>query len=539
MLLSDTSKFIHLAANEVNLNIIEAEINSLTQELLQTEALHTTEAWSIKARGSVLPRLYGLPKIHKLSNNHTVPANLPMRPVLSMTNSPYHGLAKWLNALLTPLRNGLCRFNVKDSFEFASSVRDIDLSQFKMLSFDVVSLFTNIPLEETIEFICEEVSVSFPDFPLHIDLLRRCLRKCTSGIPFICNAKYYRQIDGVAMGSPLGPLLADIFMAKLERNQMSELISNFAYYVRFVDDTFVLCNERASTRQILKQLNQCHPAIKFTVEEEVNDALSFLDVSVLRNRNDIATTRLHFKPTWSGQYINFYSFVPMTVKRNLVSNLANRVCMISNTEFKRADWDIIAKALSSNGYPKSFIEHNSKVWPRNPMNETDAEEPRKVLLRLQFRGEAAAQLLKRRIERTLHTNCHNVKLRPVFTSRTLIPTQTKDLLPVMSTPNVVYQFTCNICQKRYIGVTARRMLERVKEHIPKWIMRQLDGIPRSSVAEHIVSEGHWCDRDSSFEIIHKARHRNMLKYVEAVAIKQLKPELNIQHDFDYRLRLWS
>ena len=91
-----------------------------------------------------------------------------------------------------------------------------------------------------------------------------------------------------------------------------------------------------------------------------------------------------------------------------------------------------------------------------------------------------------------------------------------------------------------IGLTERRLEERVKEHAPRWAMLGFHGMSQSSVTDHIVGEGHPCNRQEAFEIIYRARNRRLLKYVEAVAIRVLRPTLNIMKEFDYKLKLpWS
>ena len=84
--------------------------------------------------------------------------------------------AKWLCQLLTPVKNKLCKHNVKDSFEFVERIRELDLTHKKMLSFDVSSLFTNVPLYETIEFLCQEISVNEPSFPIPVDLIKKLMQ---------------------------------------------------------------------------------------------------------------------------------------------------------------------------------------------------------------------------------------------------------------------------------------------------------------------------------------------------------------------------
>ena len=106
----------------------------------------------------------------------------------------------------------------------------------------------------------------------------------------------------------------------------------------------------------------------------------------------------------------------------------------------------------------------------------------------------------------------------------------------MTTSNVVYRFTCT-CGLQYIGMSERRLEDRVKEHCPAWLGTGAIKNIGSSICEHIVTEGHDFDRTKCFQILFKVRHRAMLKFIESVAIRQLRPSLNKQRDHVYRLRL--
>ena len=80
----------------------------------------------------------------------------------------------------------------------------------------------------------------------------------------------------------------------------------------------------------------------------------------------------------------------------------------------------------------------------------------------------------------------------------------------------------------------------MKEHVPKWALLNADKIAKSSITEHIINEGHPCDKNASFEILHKARNSRSLQFIEAVAIRKLKPQLNVQKMLDFKLQLpWS
>ena len=155
--------------------------------------------------------MYGLPKIHK--------KDVPLRPILSMTGSAQHQLAKWLTSLLQPVLQNLSSNCLSDSFTFVKEVRKFIFSPSSVFlcSFDISSLFTNVPLAETIE-ICADALYNddsmAPSFPRNIFV--ELMQLATSSVEFSFNNNMHRQIDGVAMGSPLGPALANIFVGYQE-----------------------------------------------------------------------------------------------------------------------------------------------------------------------------------------------------------------------------------------------------------------------------------------------------------------------------------
>ena len=146
-----------------------------------------------------------------------------MRPILSAIGTPTYQLAKFLVPLLDRITKN--DYSIKDSFTFAKEISGLANDGFYMASFDVESLFTNIPLEETVTLCSDDLftdqdvifdensrsNLSAPEFKL-------LLSTAVTDVPFIFNGKYYKQIDGVAMGNPLGPTLANAFLAKNEKN---------------------------------------------------------------------------------------------------------------------------------------------------------------------------------------------------------------------------------------------------------------------------------------------------------------------------------
>ena len=177
--------------------------------------------------------MYGLPKIHK--------PGVPLRPILSMTGSPQYEVSKWLCKVLQPVCKRYNTHCVKDSFEFINLLRNDKLpSDGHMCSFNIVSLFTNVPLEETIQICAEALYQNGVLEPVICSLSERSfcklLRMVTLGAEFSFNDIMYKQVDGVAMGSPLGPILANIFVGWCESQVSSEAWPHL--YCRFVDDSF-------------------------------------------------------------------------------------------------------------------------------------------------------------------------------------------------------------------------------------------------------------------------------------------------------------
>ncbi len=112
---------------------------------------------------------------------------------------------------------------------------------------------------------------------------------------------------GVAMGSPLGPPLANVFMCSIEETQDREEKMP-SYYRRYVDDTLAIMPNKASAKNFLETLNECHSSVKFTMEIENDRVLPFLGTQLLNKSNHVETT-VYVKPTDSGLLFHYKSHV--------------------------------------------------------------------------------------------------------------------------------------------------------------------------------------------------------------------------------------
>ena len=219
--------------------------------------------------------MYSLPKTHK--------EGTPLRSTLSMTGLSHHELGKWLAGLLQPVLERFSSHCISDSFTFAKTMQNLDFDpNVFMCSFDVSSLFTNVPLDETIK-ICSDALYDDSDLqPLAPkDVFVELMKSATSSIEFSFNNTMYKQTDGVAMESPLDPALANIFVGYYEEKLFSQTQKPTAYF-RYVDNTFAIFDHETEADEFLTKLNCLHSSLKFTFEKEKGKCLPFLDIYVKR-----------------------------------------------------------------------------------------------------------------------------------------------------------------------------------------------------------------------------------------------------------------
>ncbi|MEL6802794.1 MAG: reverse transcriptase domain-containing protein, partial [Bacteroidota bacterium] len=355
LILDDETKFkmIGEAENCDRTAKIESKLQRLLLKLHKDDQLSQQEYETVRPTGSQRPRLYGLPKVHKTS--------IPLRPILSMVGSAYHNLAKWLNKAIEPVQAYYSENCISDSFTFSRMIRGTDkAADYYMCSFDVSSLFTNVPLQETIN-ICKNAlfNLNLNTSSLSADSFDLLMNQVTSSVEFSFNNCMYRQVDGVAMGSPLGPALANIFVGYYEKILFSS-VERPPVYVRYVDDTFAMFEDVADCREFHDRINNLHSCLRFTKEEEDDcGRLPFLDVLVERNCSQAKMlTSVYRKPSFSGEYVRWNSFCDQKRKINLIKTLTHRALTICSEEKLQDELGNIRELLIRNGYPESRI-HNA------------------------------------------------------------------------------------------------------------------------------------------------------------------------------------
>ena len=187
--------------------------------------------------------------------------NCPIRPICSAVGTSTYQLSKYVADIIRPASVNSHGTDLKDTFQFLEQINGVQLDQYTMISYDVRSLFTNVPLKETIDITMDRLyrsdAVTPPAFPENV--LQSLLELCVKDNVFVFNEHVYYQKDGVVMGNSLDPILADIFMSHLEETFIFSSDHIASFYRRYVDDTFFYLNVKRMLICFLNPSTICTP----------------------------------------------------------------------------------------------------------------------------------------------------------------------------------------------------------------------------------------------------------------------------------------
>ena len=168
-------------------------------------------------------KFYGTTKVHKILLKGYID-DLPVRPIVSNMNTASYNLTKYLSKLLAPLRES--EYIIKSTKDFIGKVKAKEVPNgYQTVSLDVKSLFTNVPLDRTIDIILTRI---FDKYKLKTSITKSEMKELlilfTKNVHFTFDNVIKVQNDGVAMGSLLQPVLSDIFMIELETSLLTDYI---------------------------------------------------------------------------------------------------------------------------------------------------------------------------------------------------------------------------------------------------------------------------------------------------------------------------
>ncbi|KFD53052.1 hypothetical protein M513_05966, partial [Trichuris suis] len=251
------------------------------------------------------PELYGLLKMHK--------PGVPFRPIVSTIRSATSELSHYLKQIIRPLTGKEPSF-IRSSKSLVNEIKEMSLNPDEILfSYDVKGLFPSIPISHTLAVLHNLlINDSLPSRtelnPFHIITLTSfCMQE---GNYFQFDNKFYQQVNGAPLGSPLSPVLAEVFLESFERTVFQTVDTQIAprLFKPYVDDVFAIMKQ-GREEQFLNFLNSIFPnQISFTIEEE-NNTLPFFDILIMRTTKGLKA-KVYRKPTHTDQYIHFTSDHP-------------------------------------------------------------------------------------------------------------------------------------------------------------------------------------------------------------------------------------
>jgi hypothetical protein len=360
----------------------EKEMNKYLQSLLKSNTIDKQLFYQLRSTCSSPAVFYGQPKIHKINN--------PLRPIISTTATYNHHLSQHLTRILSKQREKPPSF-VKDSFELMKKITNLKTNNNEILvSFDIESLYTNIPVSEAIETALDLLykEGTKPDCPYDRTQFKKLLELSSLNVPFRFLEENYVQQDGVAMGSPIAPILADIFISKLEEKLNRFTTNKPKTWYRYVDDVFCIFNKKQNINDFLSRINKWHPNIRFTIEYENNECLPFLDLLIIRRNNKFDTT-VYRKPTTTNLYLLYDSNQARKYKLGLIKSLYVRSLRLCSDEtYLKIERDHLIKTLQQNGYPLHIIKRGIKeanaIYKRlnNLASQPQPQKNQRNLLRL-------------------------------------------------------------------------------------------------------------------------------------------------------------
>ena len=202
------------------------------------------------------------------------------------------------------------------------------------------------------------------------------------------------------MGSPLGPLLTNVFTCHIKETlqQQGKLPS---YHRRYVDDTFTIKPDRKAAENFLKTLNTCHSSLRFTMKLEANSVLPFLGVSLV-NGAPMINTKFYVKPTNTGLLLHHQSHVDMRYKKSLIKTMLDRAYRISsNWSLFSDECDRLRQMFSNLNYPRHLIDSaikrfiDSKVTLQTqPVSSASQDVIETIRITLPFKDQKSANSVK-------------------------------------------------------------------------------------------------------------------------------------------------
>ena len=199
--------------------------------------------------GAGSPKFYGLPKIHKVG--------MPLRPIVSSIGTVTYETSKELAKILKPLV-GKSPHHVQNTQDLIQQIKGIHLNSDQcIMSYDVKELFTSVPAKPAtniIKKLLEQDQELQHRTPMSVENIICLLEFCLNSTYFMFKGKFYEHLEGAAMGSPINPIVANLFMENFEVEAIRSAPHPPYLWKRYVDDAYTVIDSSQKS-EFLEHIN--------------------------------------------------------------------------------------------------------------------------------------------------------------------------------------------------------------------------------------------------------------------------------------------
>ena len=422
--------------------------------------------------------------------------------------------------MLKPLV-GLSNHHVQNTMDFVEQIKEVKLKKEEsMVSYDVTALFTSVPIPPVLKIIEDKLNED-KDLPQRTGMntrhIIRLLEFCLRSTYFVFQGQYYEQTEGAAMGSPLSPIIANIYMEHFETRALETAPHPPTLWKIFVDDTFVIL-ETTYKDEFFQHINGIEKKIQFTAENTRADgSLPFLDTLVTVQEDGSLSTSIYRKPTHTNQYLQWDSHHSIANKYSVINSLLHRATNIcSNQEQEKEELKYVERALTACKYPswaiqRMMLKKNNQKQNRNNNRTNRSNNNSRTSITVPY-NKGLSESFKN-IGKKFGIQVHFKSGRTI--KEELVAPKDKDHITKKS--GVIYRFKCERleCDEEYIGETSRTFGERYREHLKA----------PSPINDHNNISGHSTSLEN-FSIVGREENNLSRLIKESIYIRVKGPSLN-------------
>ena len=443
--LNNPQYYSKIGRGDTSLDIDNGKFHSQLRSLIKDKSIID----KLSSRGATRPYAYGLVKTHKI--------DMPTRLIISNIGSCTFKLAKFLVNILSPFQGKISSSGIKNNSDLISKIKSSPVTYpFKMVSFDVKSLFTNVSLNETLYYLDQYLPATIESYERKTVL--NLIELCFNHSKFVFNGYTYQQKFGVSMGNALSPVIANLYMEFFETVLLPKILPPHIVWYRYIDDVLCFWPQNLDLDIFLTQMNTLNNNIQFTMEIEQNNCIPFLDVQLFRKDKDIRFS-VYRKPTNVCSYLHFFSNHDLKTKKSVFISFFLRGFRVCDLEYINSEFEEIYNIGRSLQYPVWVLDDC-----RTAAFKTFSRTAPISNWRLNRHYDSSLILPYSTSFTPIRPILSSLGINLIFNYKNNIKNHLIQNKPKNLDANGVYLVPCGDCSQVYIGQTGKSISLRIKQH---------------------------------------------------------------------------